>query len=77
MNAATYMCTYSCGSAAVNIASTGDTSVTSPAASSKPSGLFIHALTAMMKNVPVAPAIATGTSISEWTRPGRRSHPYR
>jgi len=55
---------------------TGDTTCTSPAASSsKPCGWFIHELTATTLKAPPIPAITIGTPVQKCFQPSIRFHP--
>ena len=71
------MCTNSCQKKRLpNSAFHGCTSVTWPLTTRNPPGWFIHALTAITKNDPVSPAIATGTAVRLCIRGDSRSQPY-
>ena len=78
MNAAIHMCATCGGIDGANMPRMGLTFVSDPSgATSKPTGLFIHAFAATTKNVPAMPARIIGTAHRMCARGDRRLQPNR
>ena len=65
----------SCHMLALISASHGAGFTTRPSTTSKPSGLFIHPLTAITLNEPAKPEMTIGMPVRKWARRLSRSHP--
>jgi len=71
------MCTTWCGVAGAKNGASGSADTTRPPASTKPTGVFIHALAVVTNSAEAMPATATGTPVHQCRRGDIRSQPYR